>query len=320
MKKGTIYALRCPLSGDIRYVGQTIKSVNRRLTEHKCDKRHNPYKINWINKLDNLGILDELKIEVLEECDEILLNDREKFWIEKIKQDGNKLVNLTDGGDGVPGKVCSDETKKKISESNKGKIISDKSRKKISNSHKGKKLSEEHKKSISDGLILAIKEGRKIDIISEEQKIKISEGLKKYFLENPRIKKEKIKKEKKIHIYTNEEKLKMSKKMLGSNNPFYGKTHSEETKKIIGEKNKKMIGEKNPFYGKTHSEKTKEKIANTLKEKPKKIYYIYDNNNIFIKSGTSLNLLSFFEVKTTNNISRYCDKNKLYKGYYIKSN
>jgi len=109
-----IIRLRCPLSGEIRYVGQTVKTTARRLSEHKCDKRYNTYKVNWLNKLDKLGILDNLKIELLEECDEIQLNEKEKYWIEKFKQNGNKLVNLTDGGDGIgSGKICSEETKKK---------------------------------------------------------------------------------------------------------------------------------------------------------------------------------------------------------------
>ena len=109
--------------------------------------------------------------------------------------------------------------------------------------------------------------------------------------------------------------------MIGINNPFYGKTHSEETKNIIREKNRKnMTGEKNPFYGKTHSEKTKEKIANTLKEKPKKLYYIYNDENILITKGISVELLDFFHIKRSENISRFCDKDKKYKGYYIKSN
>ena len=163
MKKGIIYGLRCPLSGEIRYVGQTIKKINRRLAEHRCDKRFNTHKVNWINKLDKLNILDNLAIELLEECEEDLLNEKEQYWIEKLKQDGCKLVNLTNGGIGS-GKVCSEETRKKISESNKGKKLSEKSKKRISKSHKGKILSDEHKKSISKGLALAREEGRKIDI------------------------------------------------------------------------------------------------------------------------------------------------------------
>lgn len=73
----------------------------------------------------------------------------------------------------------------------------------------------------------------------------------------------------------------------GENNPFYGKTHSEETKRIIREKNKvhsvnrDIYGEKNPMWGrkltpeerekrksmlgKRHSEETKKKMSEAIK-------------------------------------------------------
>lgn len=57
-----------------------------------------------------------------------------------------------------------------------------------------------------------------------------------------------------------------SERMRGKNNPFYGKTHSDEVKQILSEN---MSGEKNPFYGKKrpdHSKKLKEK---TGKDYPK---------------------------------------------------
>lgn len=46
---------------------------------------------------------------------------------------------------------------------------------------------------------------------------------------------------------------------LGEGNPFFGKQHTTETKRIIGEKAKERDynGERNPFYGKTHSEEVK---------------------------------------------------------------
>jgi hypothetical protein len=50
-------------------------------------------------------------------------------------------------------------------------------------------------------------------------------------------------------------------KISGENNPFYGKTHSTDTKLKISNANKLKIGELNPFYGKTHSEETKEKLS-----------------------------------------------------------
>lgn len=57
----------------------------------------------------------------------------------------------------------------------------------------------------------------------------------------------------------------LNKLRTGKANPFYGKTHSEETKKIISEK---MSGENNPFYGKKRPEHG-EKVSKALKGKPK---------------------------------------------------
>ncbi len=59
----------------------------------------------------------------------------------------------------------------------------------------------------------------------------------------------------------------MKGKYDGENNPFYGKYHSDETKRKLSEIAKMRIGEKNSFYGKHHTEKTKEKIS--LKNKGK---------------------------------------------------
>lgn len=48
--------------------------------------------------------------------------------------------------------VCSDETKRKMSESSKGQIVSEETRAKLSKSNKGKMRSEETKRRVSDGL------------------------------------------------------------------------------------------------------------------------------------------------------------------------
>ncbi len=49
--------------------------------------------------------------------------------------------------------------------------------------------------------------------------------------------------------------------LYGEENPFYNKTHSEETRKILSEKAKLRTGDSNPFYGRHHSDETKEKIS-----------------------------------------------------------
>jgi len=45
---------------------------------------------------------------------------------------------------------------------------------------------------------------------------------------------------------------------FGKNNPFYGKKHSEESKRKIKENHKNVKGKNHPFYGKHHSKETKD--------------------------------------------------------------
>ena len=321
MRLGYIYGLRCPLSGEIRYIGQTIKKLNKRLCEHKSDKRHNQYKINWIQKLEKLELIDSLKIELLEECLQKDLNDKEKLWIKKYKDNGNKLVNLTDGGDGTFGHICSDETKEKLRITSTGKKLTDKSKKKISDSKKGIKLTKKHKNDISLSLKKAYDEGRKKTLITEEQKEKISQGLKKYFLENPKSKKEKIAKETKIRVYSDEEKKAKSEKISGEKNPFYGKKHTIEALKKMSD-NKKCIydGEKNPFYGKAHSDKTKSFLSNLHENKLKRKILMIDDDDQIIREFSFLDEINnFLNVKYYyNSLRHHLDKNKKFKGYYWK--
>jgi hypothetical protein len=111
-------------------------------------------------------------------------------------------------------------------------------------------------------------------------------------------------------IYTSERKQKMSNSAIGKLNPFYGKHHSEETKKILSKKaserkitddvklkiSKSLKGDKNYWYGKklTNEHKlkislkaTNRKTSDNKKDKlrtssPKRIeLYRYINNNFY---------------------------------------
>jgi len=63
------------------------------------------------------------------------------------------------------------------------------------------------------------------------------------------------------YFETDHVKAKISQSLLnsirGCRNPFWGKSHTEETKKKLSEG---VSGEKHHFYGKKHSEETKEKM------------------------------------------------------------
>ncbi len=52
----------------------------------------------------------------------------------------------------------------------------------------------------------------------------------------------------------------------GENNSFYGKKHSEESKRKMGGAVVDYSGEKNPFYGKKHSQESIDSMKDKLSE------------------------------------------------------
>ena len=66
---------------------------------------------------------------------------------------------------------------------------------------------------------------------------------------------------------TEGQKKEISEKYKGEGNPFYGKTHTEETNKKLSELAKNKTGEKNPFYGKHHTEAVKQKLSEIQSKK-----------------------------------------------------
>ena len=69
-----------------------------------------------------------------------------------------------------------------------------------------------------------------------------------------------------MYILTDDTREKMRKNTIGKNNPFYGRKHSEETKRMLSEKASKRVGYKNPFYGKTHSQKSIDKMNKSFQK------------------------------------------------------
>jgi hypothetical protein len=76
------------------------------------------------------------------------------------------LNNFTDGGEGASGLKCSEETRRKLSESHKGITASEETKRKMSESHKGRIPSKESRKKMS--------ESRKGITFSEETRKKMS--------------------------------------------------------------------------------------------------------------------------------------------------
>ncbi len=142
-----IYKITSP-SGKV-YIGQSINIKNRKYNhKSKTDKSKGP---KLYRSLQKYGF-DAHKFEIIEECLIEQLNEKEIFWkkieLEKVNNDWSKVLfcDLYDRGGGPR----SEETKNKISQSNKGRIVSLETRNKKSKSMLNKFHSEETKKLISN--------------------------------------------------------------------------------------------------------------------------------------------------------------------------
>lgn len=109
-EKVTIYGLKDPSTGVIRYVGKTIHP-KQRLIQHLYNKDVNQHKRNWIMSLRKRGLTPEFVI--LEEVDFENWEEKEKRWISFGNDQGWHLVNLYAGDHRLNG--CDDtETNAKI--------------------------------------------------------------------------------------------------------------------------------------------------------------------------------------------------------------
>jgi uncharacterized protein YegJ (DUF2314 family) len=97
-EKGTvlIYGLVCPITSEIKYVGRTIQSLNRRLSMHKNVNKHRCNKDKWHDSLLKQNLFPT--IQLLQESNIKDWRNDEKFWIEKLSSNG--LFNEAIGGGG----------------------------------------------------------------------------------------------------------------------------------------------------------------------------------------------------------------------------
>jgi len=208
---GIIYKATCNVTG-MSYIGQTIKTLKRRIQLHQTGK----YRSYFQNAIKVYGI-EKFQWEIIAEGNSIKeLNDLEILMIKEHhthRSEGG--YNLTWGGDGVSGYKLSDESiKRGIETKRKNGTLqqTDESKKKIGNWHRGKKMSENDVKK-------GVETRRKNNsyVVSEEAKRKGIETKKK----NGTL------------CHNEETKAKMRERMKGVGNPMYGKIPSDEHKQKI---------------------------------------------------------------------------------------
>lgn len=183
------------------YIGSS-KNIKRRFRDHKYFLRHNKHaniylQRSWNKYSENNFIFEILEIVNLQEN----LVNREQYYINNTKC----LYNLCKIAGNRFGFKHTEETKNKISKSNKGKIVSAEVKIKISEALKGRKLSKETCKKISISQLGKTKIYNKDFLEKASKRILMHSGSFKN------------------HTHSEESKLKMSASQKG-------KKQSEETK------------------------------------------------------------------------------------------
>lgn len=142
-----IYGLSDPSTGQLRYVGKTGRSLALRLQKHLNPSHLEgcTHKNSWIKSVLSLGQKPIIhSIQVLDTSED--LNNAEIYWIKFFRDQGCRLTNGTDGGDGSQvGRTFSFETREKIAAAMRGRRSphSAATKAKISASTKGRKKSPE---------------------------------------------------------------------------------------------------------------------------------------------------------------------------------
>jgi group I intron endonuclease len=173
-----------------KYIGRSI-DIMQRFANHKSQLRLGKHINIFLQRSWNKYGKDSFIFYILKQCSERESIEQEKIHIKKLNTRSPNGYNSTDGGEGAgSGMVVSEETRKKISKSNTGRV----------SPMLGTIMSNETKKKISKSKIGTI--------ITDEVKKKISDKLKGMFegIKNPMF------------------------GVRGKDHPFFGKTHSEESK------------------------------------------------------------------------------------------
>lgn len=137
-----VYGARLAGFTEYRYVGKTI-NLKRRVIQHRSTARQGRgYAFHgWLRKHEGDEIVFDVLYEAVDEEDALVAEGR---IITELRQAGNRLLNLFDGGEG---RVPSELTRQRMRDAQRGRVFSDEARKKMSNAAKGRWASEEERKA-----------------------------------------------------------------------------------------------------------------------------------------------------------------------------
>lgn len=199
-----VYLHRKKTNGEVFYVG---KGCNRRAYDTKDRSEH------WKRTSKKYGFTVEIISNGLQDWYAKELESDYIAYYGRNDLDYGKLVNFTDGGDGISGLVHSEETKDKLRRANLGKKATEEARAKMSNASIGKPKSIEMRRKLS--------ETNKGHYVSEEVKTRLRDA----------------------HTgkKMSEEFCKAVSERLKGNTHLLGHRHSDETKAMMSNANKGRV-------------------------------------------------------------------------------
>jgi len=142
------------------YVGQTV-NFKKRIRDHRFNYNKRIKNTLFYNALRKYG-WENFSINIIEDCSDELLNEKEIYWIEEKKSLYPNGYNILEGGNQAR---HTDISKQKLSEGRKGMKFSESHIENLRKSHLGYVMPEEQKKKISIS--------NKGKVVSEETKIKL---------------------------------------------------------------------------------------------------------------------------------------------------
>ena len=88
---------------NIRYVGVTTRTLEQRLSGHRYNAKHDNKRSQPVHKWMWSKMKEGVNISInwLDECEEDMWESREKYWVQYYKDQGFKLLNVSEGGVGV---------------------------------------------------------------------------------------------------------------------------------------------------------------------------------------------------------------------------
>lgn len=120
---GAIYGVREMGSTEFRYVGLTTKTILRRRSEHfkNAERGHKTPFADWLRKHQSREDVFFQSLELVMSDDLEDLGRAEQEWIARLRAEGHRLLNLTDGGLGPRGFVWTDEQRRAVGDRTRGR-------------------------------------------------------------------------------------------------------------------------------------------------------------------------------------------------------